>query len=238
MRLITGTAARLREFARRPATIVLLVVVPPLAIETYGVALESFPQLPGLAADPATVGRITGTLFAVAFLSGLVGLFQVISSRRGDARLALAGYPRWLLLATRLITLIVVGILAAGVAMATLAWRVDVAAPALAFVVLLTTAVLYGVIGVAVGSVLPRELEGSLVLVFVADLDNVLSSDLYDVGAIAEFAPLYHPHALFEAAVRGGTLTSGHVLPLLAWVGALLAAAYGAYVWRGTGAQP
>lgn len=235
MRLLDGTMTRLREFARRPATVLLLVVVPPLAIETYGTAMASFPRLPGLTGDPATVGRMTGTLFAVAFLSGLVGLFQVISARRGDARLALCGYPRLLLLGTRLGTLAVVGVLAAGIAMTTLAWRAEVADPVLAFVVLLATALLYGIIGVVVGSLLPRELEGSLVLVFMADLDNVLSSGLFDVGAIARAAPLYHPHQLFEAAVRDGTVATANVGPVLAWLGASLVVALGAYWWRGTG---
>ncbi len=229
MRAVTGTRARLAEFGRQPTTLALLLLLPPVAIKVYGTALESFPALPGLEADPATVGRMTGTLFAVAFLAGLIGLFQVISARSGDERLALCGFPRHTLLATRLVTMLVVSGLGAVVAFGVFAWRTAVAAPALAFGVLVLAGLLYGLFGVIVGTLLPRDLEGSLVLVFLADLDNVLSSDLFDVGRVAEFAPLYHPHALFEAAVLEGTLAEGHLVPALAYLTALLAAAFVAY---------
>jgi len=229
MRAATGTAARLREFARQPTTLALLLLLPPVAIETYGIALESFPDLPTLGTDPATAGRMTGTLFAVAFLAGLIGLFQAISARSGDERLALCGFPRSTLLLTRLATLVVVAGTGALVAFAVFAWRVDVAAPALALGVLALAGLLYGLIGVLVGTVLPRDLEGSLVLVFLADLDNVLSSGLFDVGAPAEFAPLYHPHELFTAAVLEGELAAGHLAPTLAYVAVVLVAAFVAY---------
>ncbi|QLG48193.1 hypothetical protein [Natrinema halophilum] len=230
MRAITGTRARLVEFARQPTTLAMLVFLPPVAIETYGTAMESFPALTGLNADPITVGRMTGTLFAVAFLAGLIGLFQVISARSGDERLALCGYPRHRLLATRLATMLAVSGIGAAIAFGIFSWRTDVAAPALAFGILVLAGLLYGLLGVLVGTLLPSDLEGSLVLVFLADLDNVLSSDLFDVGSIAEIAPLYHPHALFEAAVLEGTLDGGHLVPALSYVAVLLVAAFVAFV--------
>lgn len=229
MRVLTGTATRLRELGRQPATLAMLLLLPPVAIEVYGVALESFPMLPVLPADPATVGRMTGTLFAVAFLAGLVGLFQVISARNGDERLALCGYPRATLLLTRLLTLVVVVGVGAVVAFAALAWHVDVADPVLAFGVLVLAGLIYGLFGVVIGTLLPRDLEGSLVLVFLADIDNALSSGVFDVGEVAEFAPLYHPHELFEAAVLDGTLADGHLAPSLLAMAALLVAAFAAY---------
>lgn len=229
MRFVTGTEARLKEFVRQPTTLALLVLLPPIAIEVYGIALKSFPVLPGLSTDPADVGRMTGTLFAVAFLAGLVGLFQVISARSGDERLALCGYSRYTLLVTRLLTMIAVSLIGAVVAFAVFAWRIDVAAPLLAFGVLVGAGLLYGLFGVIVGTLLPRELEGSLVLVFLADLDNALSSGLFDVGSIAEFAPLYHPHALFEAAAFEGSLGDGHLTPMVAYIAVLLVVAFVAY---------
>jgi hypothetical protein len=227
--VVTGTAARLREFGRRPTTLALLLLLPPVAIEVYGIALESFPDLPTLAVDPATAGRMSGTLFAVAFLAGLIGLFQVISARSGDERLALCGFPRRTLLLSRLATLSIVTAGGGVVAFGVFAWQVDVAAPALAFGALLLAGVVYGLLGVLVGTLLPRELEGSLVLVFLADLDNVLSSGLFDVGIVAEFAPLYHPHELFATAVLDGQLALDHLASTLAYVAVLLVVAFVAY---------
>jgi hypothetical protein len=236
----TGTRLRLTELVRKPFTLVLLLVLPPVVIEMYGVAMSSFPQLPGLPADAATTGRMTGTLFAVAFLAGLVGLFQVISARRGDERLAVAGFSRWQLLLGRLVTMLVVAVAGTAVAFAVFTYSVDVAAPGLAAAVLVAAAMVYGLLGVVIGTLLPKELEGSIALVFLADLDNALSSGLFDVGAslsvpvvgevaVTDFVPLYHPHELFAAAVLDGDLATEHVVPVLAWLAILLAVAFLAY---------
>lgn len=236
----TGTRLRLTELARQPFTLALLAILPPAVVEMYGVALASFPDLPGLGADAATTGRMTGALFAVAFLAGLVGLFQVISARRGDERLAIAGFPRWVALATRLVTVLVVAVAGAAVAFAVLAYRVEVAQPALAFGVLVGAALVYGLLGVVVGTLLPRELEGSLALVFVADLDNALSSGLFPVDAAVslpavgevtatDLVPLYHPHELFAAAVLDGELATEHLAPVAGWLAILLVVAFVAY---------
>ncbi|PSQ16455.1 hypothetical protein BRD00_10720 [Halobacteriales archaeon QS_8_69_26] len=239
-RLATGTRLGLVEFVRQPTTLAMLLVLPPVVVETYGVALESFPQLPSLGADPATAGRVTGTLFAVAFLSGLVGLFQVISARSADERMTVAGFPRATLLATRLVTMVAVTLAGGAVAFGVFARRVDVAAPALAFGVLVLAGLVYGLLGVVVGTLVPRELEGSVVLVFLADVDNALSSGLFPVDAavpvpgagdvaVTDLLPLYHPHELFSAAALEGELATGHLGPVAAWVLALLGIAFLAY---------
>lgn len=239
-RLVTGTRLRLTELARQPLTLATMVVLPPVVIEMYGIAVESFPQLPTLAGDPATVGRMTGALFAVAFLAGLVGLFQIISAREGDERAAIAGFPRWAMLTTRLVTMVIIALAGAVVAFITLSYHVAVATPSLAFGILVLAALVYGLLGVVVGTLLPRELEGSLVLVFLADMDNALSSGLFpidaavavplvgDVGATA-LLPLYHPHELFTGAVLDGELATGHLLPTVVWIAVLLGIAFVAY---------
>ncbi|MFB6086854.1 MAG: ABC transporter permease [Halodesulfurarchaeum sp.] len=239
-RLVVGTRLRLRELTRQPLTLALLLLLPPLVIEMYGVAVESFPQLPSLGADPATAGRMTGALFAVAFLAGLIGLFQVISARNGDERATIAGFPRGVLLASRIVSMLVVAVLATGIAFLAFSSRVTVTAPALAFGVLFLAAVVYGFLGVVVGTLVPRELEGSIVLVFLADIDNALSSGLFPIEAVVSLpgigsidvtnlVPLYHPHELFSAAVLGGKLTIVHLAPTVAWILGLLAFAFVAY---------
>lgn len=232
--LATGTRLRLAELTRQPLTLALLLVLPPVVVEVYGVALSSFPNLPATTADPATTGRLTGALFAVAFLAGLVGLFQVIGARRGDERLTVAGFSRRALLASRLATMVVVAVAGASVSLLVVAASVDVAAPAVALGVLVLAALIYGLLGVVVGTLLPRELEGSLVLVFAADFDNALSAGVFDVGAtvavpvvgdlaVTDLAPLSHPRDLFTAAVLGGDLARDHLAPVAGWLAVLLA---------------
>lgn len=229
-RVATGTRLRLAELARQPTTLALLLFLPPVVIEIYGIGMETFPQLPTLGTDSATAGRLTGTVFSVAFLAGLVGLFQVISARKGDERLSLCGYPAVSMLASRLVTVVAVAGVGALVAFGVFAWRVEVAAPLLAFAVLGLAGLLYGLLGVIVGTLLPRELEGSLVLVFMADVDNVIASGLFEVeGPLTALAPLRHPHELFQAAALDGTLASGHVLPAVGLLAGLLVVALLAY---------
>jgi ABC-2 type transport system permease protein len=239
-KLVTGTRLRLAELVRQPLTLIMLVGLPPVVIETYGVAVESFPQLPSMGAEPATVGRITGTLFAVAFLAGLVGLFQVISARNGDERAAIAGFPRTAMLTTRLVTMVVVALAGAIVAFTVFSYRVDVAASLLAFGTLCLAGLVYGLFGVIIGTLVPRELDGSLLLVFLADLDNALSSGLFPLTTtvsvpfvgdvhVTDIVPLYHPHELFAAAGLDGELPGGHLIPALGWLLGLLLVAFAAY---------
>lgn len=233
-RLATGTGAHLRTFVREPTTLALLLVLPPVVVGVYGSAMGSFPALPGFGADPVTLGYTTGALFATAFLAGIVGLFQVISARAGDERLVVCGYPRATLLASRLVTMVLVVALGAIASFAALWYTTDVATPLAAFGALVLGGAIYGLFGVLVGAVLPRELEGSLVLVFLADVDTALSSGLIgdDLGVGSAF-PLSHPHDLFRTAVLDGGVADGQLIPAAATLAVLLGVAYGAYVVRG-----
>lgn len=239
-RLTTGTWLRVREFGRQPLTLAALLLLPAAVIETYGLAVESFPRLPGLGTDPATAGRVTGAVFAVAFLAGLVGLFQVISARRGDERAAVAGFPRWAMLTTRLAVLVMIAVTGAVVAVATLTVRIDVARPELAVAGLVLAALVYGLIGVLVGTLVPKELEGSILLVFLADIDNALASGLFPLDTsvsvpgpgtvrITDLVPLYHPHELVSGAVLDGTVRMAHLVPTVVWIVGLTTAVFLAY---------
>jgi ABC-2 type transport system permease protein len=234
-----GTRLRLAELVRQPLTLALLIALPPVVIEVYGVGIASFPALPGLGTDAATAGRIAGTLFSVAFLAGLIGLFQVISARRGDERALVAGFAPTALLIGRLVAMFVLATAGAVVAYAVFSFHVSVAAPLVAFATLLLAGAVYGLLGAIVGAVLPRELEGSLVLVFLADIDNALSSGLFafDVWFV-EYAPLYHANALFSAAVLDGTAPTEHLWPTLALIAGLAVLAIVAYGWSTTGNVP
>lgn len=234
-RLRAGTGAHLREFVRRPLNVLFLVVLPPLVIELYGMAMEAFPALPFLSAPPETLGRINGAVFAAAFLAGLVGLFQVLSAARADDRLRICGYRRAELFASRLAVILGVSALASASAFVVLAQSTAVEAPAAALGALLLGSLMYGLLGVLVGAVVPGELEGALVLVFVADFDDFLSSGMVNVdSAIVNLTPLHYPHALFTDAVRAGSVAGSDVLAGLAYLAGLAAVSLVVYV-RATG---
>lgn len=235
-RLLTGLATHLRAFLREPLHLALLVALPPLVVEGYGRAMASFPALPLVSTVPATVGRVNGAVFAAAFLAGLVGLFQVVSAAQADDRLRICGFGRAELFLSRLSTVLVVGVTAAAAAFAVLAWRVPPEAPLVAAGALVLAALNYGLVGVLLGTVLPRELEGSLVLVFVADFDDFLASGMVPVDSpVVNLLPLHYPHLLFREAVLDGTVATGDVLAGGAYLLGLFVAVLAASTWLANG---
>ena len=226
-----GASAHAKDVLRQPTTLAMLAALPPFVVVLYGAAMASFPDVAFLSASPASYGRMGGALFATAFLSGLVGLFGTVSAARADRYLSFSGFSPALLFATRVVVSVGVAGLAAGVSLAALVGAgTDVASLPRAYAVLVLAGVLYGLLGVVVGALVPRELEGSLVLVFLADLDSFLSGGVLDVNTdLVAFLPLRHPHTLFTSAVREGALAGETVLPAVAYLGVLALAAGVAY---------
>ncbi|MFB6150413.1 MAG: hypothetical protein ABEJ40_01275 [Haloarculaceae archaeon] len=230
-RLWAGLGAHLREFLREPVHLVLLLALPPVVVEGYGRAMASFPEFPFMETPPGTLGRVNGAVFAAAFLAGLIGLFQVVSAVQADDRLGICGFDRAELFLSRLGTVVVVSLVAAAAAFGALLRTVTPEAPLVAFGALALAALTYGLVGVLIGSLLPRELEGSLVLVFVTDFDDFLASGVVDVDSpVVNLLPLHYPHELFRAAILDGTVATGDVVAALAYLAVLFVAVLGAYV--------
>lgn len=231
-RTASGVEKHARSFFREPTNVVLLVALPVISIEVYGTALSLFPDLPFLSGELPleSFGRLTGAIFATAAVAGVMGVFQIISAREADQRLAVCGYSAVELLASRFATLVAISGLIAAFSVVALDALVAVEAPALLFAAFLLTGVLYGLVGLLIGSIVPRELEGSLVLVFLADMDNVLASGVFDIdSALVDLAPLTHPHELSKAAVVDGTLAGDHLLATLLYVAVLFVLTIGLY---------
>jgi ABC-2 type transport system permease protein len=227
----TGASAHAKSVLREPTTLAMLAVLPPFVVFLYGAAMRSFPDVAFLGGSAASYGRIGGALFATAFLSGLVGLFGTVSAAQADCYLSFAGFSPVVLFATRVVVSVGVAAVAAGVSLgAVAAAGTDIASVPRAYLVLVLAGVLYGLLGVVVGALVPRELEGSLVLVFLADMDSFLSGEVLQVDSAAlELLPLHYPHALFTSAIRDGTLATDTLVPALAYLSILSVAAGVAY---------
>lgn len=226
-----GVGATVRSFRREPAQVLALLVVPVIVVEGYGVAMAAFPSFPFMETVPETMGRLNGAIYASAFIGAILGLFQVISARRADERLFLCGFPRSTLFVTRLGTVVAAALLVAAVSLAVLTLTVTVAAPVAAYAGLVVAALIYGLVGMLVGAVLPRALEGSLVLVFLIDADDFLSSGILDIdAAIVQLFPLYHPHSLFRGAVLDGSVAAVDAFVSAGYLAVLLVTVGGVYV--------
>ncbi|MFB6104928.1 MAG: hypothetical protein ABEJ57_07610 [Halobacteriaceae archaeon] len=229
-RLRVGVTATVREFLREPVNLVLIVALPLLIIPAYGSMMSAFPRLPYMETAPSTLGALAGTLYVAAFLPGVIGLFQVISARNADDRLTLTGFPRATLFGVRLVAVGLASVVTAAIGVTVLTTQTTVAAVPAGVTVLVAVGLLYGLIGMLIGAVLPRELEGSLVLIFLADLDEALASGLMLPDAtITKAFPLYYPHRLFEAAVQGRPIETGDVIAVLAYLIGLLVVTVAVY---------
>jgi len=229
-RMRVGFEMAIREFVREPINVALLVALPPVMITSYGSMMSAFPELSYMSTAPETLGSIAGTLFVAAFLPGVIGLFQVISARRADDRLALAGFPRSALFAARLLAVTLASVLTATLSISVLSTQTAVEAPIPAVLVLAFVGVLYGLLGMSIGTVLPRELEGSLVLIFLADMDEALASGIVDTDSpLTKLFPLHYPHEVFQAAVDGSPIALGDVLAASLYGVVLSVVTLGAY---------
>lgn len=141
-----------------------------------------------------------------------------MSADETDRRLIIAGSSPGRLFLTRTLTVLGITLVVAAVATVALVWTENVADTVLAFAILGISGVLYAFVGLLTGSVLSGELEGSLVLVFLVDVDVILATGLLPTDELVDKVfPLYHPYQLLQAAVVDGGLSSGHVLPMIGY---------------------
>jgi len=188
-----------RDLTRRHAALALLVALP----------LAFYFASSGEGVRAVSAGGI-GMAFSV---SGAT-LFSILSSEEVDQRLVLGGYRPIELLVGRLVFLGPLGLLLAGLFTAVM---VPISSPERPWVVLLGVAVvaLQSVpFGLAVGAVVPKELEGTLVLIGVVGMQLATSPS----SAVAKALPFYGARRILGVGVDG----SGPILWPLG-----LTAAYG-----------
>ncbi len=123
-RVLTATRLGLREQARRPLLLVLLVVLPFFFITRAIARSEPTPRrigLPGGEQLLTTMREVHGAsmvTITVAFLAGLCGAFIMRSARGADRRLVVAGFQPTEALLPRLLILVMATGLALTVSLA------------------------------------------------------------------------------------------------------------------------
>jgi len=194
-----------RDLGRRRLALILLVALP---LAFYG-------ALAGHSSDAIIPGGV-----AMAFSMAGAAIFAVLSSRAVDQRLTLAGFRAGEILAGRLLFLEVLSLpLVAGssVLMALVShpprpWTMGLAVEMVAVV---------GIpFGLAVGALLPRELEATLVLIGVVGIQ--LSLDVSQ--GLSKVLPFYGPMRLLDGSLGGDYPMGAAVVMSVAYAAALLAA--------------
>lgn len=163
----------LREYARRPLNVVLLLVVPVVFVTLTAGVIVDFAEILGSRADLGSLEAATAGWVA-AVLAGVGGFFQVVSSRQADRRLAAAGSGTWSVVAARLIAGLALAVVATAGSLIALQVRAGITDAPRTVAVTLMFALIYLGIGSSVGAVVSDELNGSLIVMFIWMFDMFL----------------------------------------------------------------
>jgi len=184
----------LRDYLRTPLNLVLLLVIPALLILAFGDALN---RLAGIfdVLLTAGMGQSMGAMWAAAFLTAISGFFMMVSARDADRRLVRSGYPTAHVVALRFAAVALLAALATAASYAVLLTQLTPDDHVQSLLVIYLGALVYGTLGILVGSLIPGQLEGSFALLFFFVMDAFIGSPLF--GDAPEFPfgllPTYFP---------------------------------------------
>ncbi|MCB0996005.1 MAG: hypothetical protein KDB21_12990 [Acidimicrobiales bacterium] len=183
----------LRALLRRRLAIALLLALP--------VALY-------LTRRDAVGQSVRALVFGASWAVSTVAFFAAQSARQLEPRLSLAGLRTWRLVVGRVGGLLALGALLAGAFWVVVALDQPVRSQGAVGLDLAVTVVLAVALGTAIGAVVDQELEGALVIFFLAALQAVANP----FGLFAKFLPFWATRELGTYAVDGpavGSLPNG-----------------------------
>jgi len=183
-----------RDLLRRRAALLLLIALP----------LAFYLSAGRTARFSVTAGGV-GMAFAIAGAT----LFSTLSSAEVDQRLVLGGYRPAELLLGRLLFLGPLGLVIAGAFSVMMVGFADPVKPWLLVLGVALVALQSVPLGLAVGTGVARELEGTLVIIGVVGIQMAAAPD----SMVAKVLPFYQPQQLIIAGVDG----QGPVLWPLFW---------------------
>lgn len=235
-RTVTVFEMGLREYARTPVLLALLVFLPAYFV---GVLVYLMPDttvpldVPGSGTVTVASAEVYGVVLVpllCGLIGGLAGLFLMLAARDADARLAVAGYRPAEILAARTALLGVAGLVASGVSLLALSIRTVPESLGWFVAASVVAALTYGMVGTLAGLVLSR-LAGVYVMLFVPMMDvfffqNPLVSDPH---WLASYLPGHYVTAVAVDAGFSATVALEPLAKALAYLGLLTLLAGTAY---------
>lgn len=210
--IVTIAYLQTRDLLRRRLAIAMLVALP-LAIYL------SIPTGEGWEMGPGSVG--------LAWSVGGFALFSALGWRQVDVRLSLAGYGAVAQLLGRALPIAALGLLLGGAMLPLLLLRSNPADAEALVAAVLTSVLVAGPMGLAIGALFAREFEGMLALIAVGGIAMSVPPEL--PGAMA--LPLWGPVRLVATAAEGdGAGIQGPILHAVASIAVLAALTW--IAWR------
>lgn len=222
-----ATRLMLREQARRPLLVILLVTLPFFFITRAIAATDRDPRrigLPGggeIVTDMQALHGASMVAITIAFLAGLCGAFIMRSARASDRRLVVAGFTPGEALAARVAVLGAVTLLAVAVSLAVTALSFDPASWPWFVTGNLLVGLLYAAAGALAGALL-GQLGATYTLLFAAMLGmGILQNPMFGDGTpdgAALLAPDYGAgRVLIDGAFGAGFAAWGALALGVAW---------------------
>lgn len=214
-----------REHARTPLNLVLLLTIPAVFVVLAASVLGDFANALGgkLAGQGATA---LGAGWAAAYLAGVLGFFEVASSRDADRRLSMSGLGPLRTAAARLMASLTLALGVTAVALVALVLRAQVGRPGYAGVGIAAYAMTYLAIGAIIGGLLRDPLEGSMAVMFIFLLDTFSGPGM---GQSSIPTPTTYPGRLLIAAGAGLDSPTSDWLWAAVTVGVALSLATGTF---------
>lgn len=221
----------LADYARNSANLLLLAVVPAAFVLGAAPSMARAATVLGGTGEAPAVEAVTAG-WSAAFLSALAMYFQVSGAHAADRRLAIAGTSRLTLATARVATGVALGLLAATVAVLTLALRhpqENVGRVAVGTVVF---ALVYVGIGAVVAVIAPEPVNGTVIVLFVWILDVFFGPALTGSTAVVlRFLPTHYV-SLWTVDLPRGHGGPGELSASLVWMTVALVAAVGVTAGR------
>ncbi|MFQ6229444.1 hypothetical protein [Nocardia sp. NPDC002869] len=208
---LIATRYGLVEHARNRFAMVLVAVFVPVLITLVRVAVTDI-EVPFrlrdtglvLRADGNELAQISGALTAVSLIIGFMMFAATFSSGAFDRRLSMAGFPRVALALAKIACLVVasLGICAYATAVICCYWSPQ--RPVQLAAALFCAAMTYGALGVALGALLRREVEGMFAVAMISCFDMAVQNPIASSGADSEFVRWLPSYGAMQASTAAG----------------------------------
>ncbi|WP_327101253.1 ABC transporter permease [Nocardia vinacea] len=208
---LIATRYGLIEHARNRFAMVLVAAFVPILITLVRVAVTDI-EVPFRLRDTGLVLRangnelaqISGALMAVSLIIGFMMFAATFSSGAFDRRLSMAGYPRVALGLAKIACLVVASVVVCAYATAVICCYWSPRQPVLLTAALFGAAMTYGALGVALGALLRREVEGMFAIAMISCFDMAVQNPIASIGADSELVRWLPSYGAMQASTAAG----------------------------------
>ncbi|MEV6427239.1 ABC transporter permease [Nocardia sp. NPDC051463] len=208
---LIATRYGLIEHARNRFAMVLVAAFVPILITLARVAVTDI-EVPFRLRDTGLVLRangnqlaqISGAIMGVTLIIGFMMFAATFSSGAFDRRLSMAGYPRVALALAKIACLVVASLVVCAYATAVICCYWSPRQPVLLAAALFGAAMTYGALGVALGALLRREVEGMFAIAMISCVDLAVQNPIASAGADSELVRWLPSYGAMQASTAAG----------------------------------